>query len=108
MADKNASNTIASNTVKQTIVANIEAPRLKGVATADFVEFMRERKIYELAIQEKNKDPSTSITPISYKASVERNHLRVFISHKWLSANSVEEVTEENLQDCFKKRATRE
>lgn len=53
-------------TGEQAIVANLEAPRLKEVATSDFVQIMRGRKIYELDVEEKNKAFNKSIVPRSY------------------------------------------
>lgn len=94
--------------MKQTVVANLEAPWLKGVATSDFVEFVRERQIYELSVQEKNKYPNIYITPTSYRQSVERNHLKGFVAHKLVDATSVDTVTEEQLKAFFSKRAARE
>jgi len=44
----------SSSTVRQTIVETVEAPRLEGITTADFVKFKQDREVYERRIAEKN------------------------------------------------------
>lgn len=47
---------LGSKTVKQTIVETIEAPRLSGIETTDFVTFREKRANYERLLTEKNSD----------------------------------------------------
>ena len=41
-----------ASTVRQTIVETIEAPRLLGLSTGDFVKFKNDRELYERRIAE--------------------------------------------------------
>lgn len=95
-------------TIKQIIVANLEAPRLKGVYTADIIEFMCERTIYELAVGDKNKYHSKNIVEQCYNASVEKNQLTVFISRKWVTSTKVYDVRDDDLKKCFENITKRE
>lgn len=96
------------STVRQTIVANLEAPKLKGISTKNFITFLRLREAYERDVDEKNKEPGVQLTPTSYKASVDRTQLKTFITAGWVKADKLEDITEEQIKECIKKRAVRE
>lgn len=57
-------------TVRQTIIAPMEAPRLRVVSTKNFIEFNKIREIYGKQISDKKKDPSTHIPLASYKTYI--------------------------------------
>lgn len=99
---------VVKDTVKQTIVSNLEAPRLRGVSTQHFTTFLKERELYEKQLEEKNKDPGFKVSPTSYRASIDDEDLKIFITANWISASSVDEITEEELQKCVHSRAVRE
>ena len=58
MASSSNANITDPSTVKQTIVAYLEPPRLKRTTTANFNEFLRERELYEKHVVEKNLTPA--------------------------------------------------
>lgn len=89
-------------------MANLEAPKLKCVSTKHFSTFVRLRDTYERDVEENNKEPGVNITPTSYKASVDRAHLKIFITAGWVTSTEVDKVTEDEIKDCIKKRAVRE
>lgn len=95
-------------TVKQTIVTNLEAPRLNGVSTKHFTKFLMERELYEKQVSEKNKEPGVDITPASYRASIIDEDLEIFVTARWVSSETVSSVTEEELRKCIRDRAVRE
>lgn len=72
------------------------------------MKFVRERQIYDLAVEEKNKGSKIDIIPASYKTSVERNHLRIFISHGRLAAKILDEVNWIWSQSLYQKHKVRE
>lgn len=97
-----------ASTVKQTIVAHLEAPRLQGTTTKDFTKFVRERELYEKQVAEKNLSPDVSINAVTYKASIDDSILRMFMTFGWIPADTVDEISEQSLKDCIQKRANRE
>ena len=97
-----------SATVRQTIVTNLEAPRLEGVSTKDFTTFLRRRELYEKQIHEKNNEPGVNVTPTSYKACIDDSHLKIFLTAKWVEAETLEAITEEMLKECVKARSSHE
>eukprot|EP00737_Agarophyton_chilense_P000949 gb/GEZJ01001057.1/.p1 GENE.gb/GEZJ01001057.1/~~gb/GEZJ01001057.1/.p1 ORF type:complete len:583 (-),score=92.79 gb/GEZJ01001057.1/:1849-3597(-) len=103
MVDPSTSN---STTVRQTIISNLEAPRLQGVATKHFTYFLKLRELYEKQISEKNRELGLTITPTSFKASIDDSLLKIFITAEWISATAVSEITEDELTKCIKERAS--
>lgn len=95
-----------SGTVRQTIVTNLEAPRLQGVATKHFTQFKRKRELYEKQLAEKNREPGSNFPVTSYRASIDDAYLRIFITAHWIKATSLEEITEEELVGCVEARAS--
>jgi len=94
-----------TNTVRQTIVETVEAPRLTGLTTADFVEFKHAREVYERRIAEKNSDPNVSVQLTSYKDSIDPSVLQIFAIGDWVPVDKVAEITEQHLKDCIEARA---
>lgn len=97
-----------TSTVKQTIVTNLEAPRLKGVSTKEFNQFFRLRELYEKQIAERNREPGLNLTATSYRASIDDSDLRIFLTAGWVEATDISSITEEQLRECVKKRSVRE
>lgn len=102
-SDKASSST--AGTVRQTIVTNLEAPRLQGVATKHFTAFLKKRELYEKQVEEKNREPGVKITATSYRASIDDSYLRIFLTAEWIKAESLDKITEEQIKDCIKKKA---
>lgn len=96
-----------NDTVKQTIVANIEAPRLRGVSTKHFTQFYRLRQLYEKQIEEKNKEPGTSVNAVSYRASIDDADLKIFVAAKWIDVDDISKITEDQLKECVKSRSVK-
>lgn len=95
----------AKDTVRQTILEAIEAPRLKGINTSDFVEFSEKRAIYERLVSEKNEE-NGSVAPItSYRNSIDDCYLDAFMWADWVPVSSIEEITEDHLRQCISTRA---
>eukprot|EP00171_Calliarthron_tuberculosum_P003196 IDg3196t1 len=88
------------DTVKQTIVETVEAPRLTDVATSDFVTFKMRRQTYERVISEKNYDPLVNIPLTTYKSSISKHVQQLFVLANWVSASNLDDITEEQLKAC--------
>ena len=95
------------STVRQTIVATLEAPRLKGTTTKHFNLFLRERELYEKKLAEKNREPGVCISATTYYASIDDNMLRMFLAFGWINKPRIGDISEEELQDCVRLRANR-
>ena len=102
---KDGSDKQGGGTVHQTILTNVEPPQLEGVSTKHFVTFMRKRDLYEKQVSEKNREPGTSVTPMSLRACIDDSYLRMFLVPKWIEADSIAKITEQQLRDCVRKRA---
>lgn len=94
-------------TVRQTIVSSIEAPKLRGVSTKHFIEFRKNRELYEKQINEKNQEPGTRVPLISYKSSIENADLNIFIAAGWVSAATIDHITELQIRQCIEDRCHR-
>lgn len=95
------------STVKETVINCLEAPSLRGVSTRHFIEFKRLRLLYEKQIEEKSRQLKEEIVPTSYRASIEDDDLRTFITAGWIEANSIDELTERQIQECVESRCHR-
>ncbi|CAN8062119.1 unnamed protein product [Agarophyton chilense] len=104
MTDKGSPTT--DGNARQTLVTNFEASRLHGVATEHFTSFKRQSDLYEKQITEKKCDPGVDVTPTSYKASIDDSLTSIFITAGWIKAESMEDVREEHLKECARKRAS--
>ena len=93
--------------VRQTVVPFLEAPRLRGITTKDFVRFKKKREIYEVRLSEKNRVENSNTPATSYKASIDKLLLKNFLIAKWVDAASVEDISEESLKKCVEERAKR-
>lgn len=80
----------SSNTVRQTITFNVEAPRLQGNSLCHFVRFRTLKESYEGKIEEKNNQLGTHIIPISYKASFSEADLKMSIATQWVQTDSID------------------
>lgn len=93
--------------VSQTIVTNLEAPRLNGISVIHFNKFLRLRKLYEKKVEEKNREPGVAVTATSYKASIDSKYLEMMVAAKWIDADSTDDISEAQLKKCVNDRATR-
>lgn len=59
------------DTVKRTVIARLEAPRWKSIATSHFIEFKQRRDLYEKQQLEKWKQTYKAITSTFYKTICE-------------------------------------
>ena len=78
----------------------MEAPRLKGIRTADFIAFKQEREIYEPRIAEKNSDPNVRVQKTTYEDSIEPSILQIFAMGSWVPVDTVVEITVTHLKTC--------
>ena len=92
-------------TVRQTIFETLEAPRLTGFATADFINFKPKREIYERRVQETSAEQGTEIPATSYRNFIEKPILQIFITAQWVAVNEVEEISEQHLKNCVEERS---
>ena len=97
---------LRQTTVRQTIVETLEAPRLSGVSTEDFVKFKNAREIYERRLEAKNKDEGINVGATSFRDSVDELVLGLMIRAKWIEATDVENVTESQIRECVKTRSS--
>lgn len=95
----------SKDTVKQTIVETVEAPRLTDIATVDFVQFKIARAAYERIISEKNEDPAVNIPLTTYKSSISAPIQQLFVLANWVPVNTVEKITEAHLKKCVEDKA---
>lgn len=94
-----------TNQVRQTIVETLEAPRLTGISTEDFVSFKQKRDIYERRVEEKSQEQGVTIPATSYRNSIEKPILDIFITAQWVPVSSVEDIAEAHLKTCIEERA---
>ena len=90
-----------AGTVRQNIVETLEAPRLTGITTEAFVKFKQNRAIYERRVQEKNNQDGVEVQLTSYRSSVEEPILALMLRAKWIEADSIEFITEDQLKACI-------
>lgn len=95
----------SDDTVRQTIVETLEAPRLRGIETSDFVTFKQKREVYERRVQEKIAEQGVAIPATTYRNSIEKPVLEIFITAQWVPVPSIDDITEEHLKDCVEDRA---
>lgn len=101
-------NTQANNgTVRETVISCLEAPRLKGVSTRQFIEFKRLRDLYEKQVEEKSRNLKEDIVPTSLRASIEDDDLNIFIAAGWIDAESIDTITERQILQCIEERCKR-
>lgn len=93
-----------ADTVKQTIVETIEAPRLTNIDGSDFVTFTESDSIYEKKIEEKNKESGMKIPLTTYRSSVDELVLELFLIANWIKAEDVANVIEKQIKKCIKTR----
>lgn len=107
MTEEETAGTAATghDTVHQTIVESVEAPRLKGIGTKDFVRYKQRREVYERMITEKNEESGVSVPLTTYRNSIAKPVLDMFVTAQWVPADTVEEISEEHLKACVEERA---
>ena len=94
------------NTVRQTIVETLEAPRLTGIEVRDFVLFKERRIIYERQISEKSAEQGSPIPKTSLRNSIDPNVLKMFIRANLVPDTDVESISEASIEKCICERAT--
>lgn len=87
--------------MRQTIVETLEAPRLTGINTSDFVVFKDKRDLYERKLSEKNSENNTDIPITTYRNSVDESVLEFFYISGWIPVASIDEISEEDLKKCI-------
>lgn len=95
----------AKETVKQTIVESLHAPRLSAIDTSDFVSFKERRKTYERKVEEKSLEQKVKICTTSYRNSIDDSLLQIFIIVGSVSETDVEGITEESIKKCIDERS---
>eukprot|EP00171_Calliarthron_tuberculosum_P002686 IDg2686t1 len=94
-----------ASTIRQTIIETIEAPRLSDITTASFVLFKQKREIYERVITEKKADANVQIPLTTYRSSIPKPMLELFLLANWVSATKLEDITEDHLRACVTERS---
>ncbi|CAN8068085.1 unnamed protein product [Agarophyton chilense] len=89
-----------NDTVRQTIVKTIEAPRLEGIQTIDFVDFKRNCEVYSPRVAEKNSAAIVKIPLTSLHNSIEKKMLEMSIT----SAVSKKRLFDLKLERAARKR----
>ena len=84
-----------SSTVKQTIVETLEAPRLNGISTQDFVKFKQDRAIYERRAAKKNYQDGVTVALTSYRNSIKNPILALMLRAEWVTAPDTDCTTED-------------
>ena len=95
-----------AQTVKQTVVETLEAPRLLCTETQDFVKFKEAREVYERLVNEKSAELGTEIPKTSYRNSIDSSVLELFVTLQWVPESSVDSITENSLKACVNTKAT--
>lgn len=88
-------------TVEETALNCIGTLILKGDATHHFIELKQLLEVYEKQIEKKRRQLRKTIVPTSFKASIENGDLEIFIAAEWIEAYSINEVTEQQVQECI-------
>lgn len=94
--------------VKETVISCVEAPRLKGISTRHFIEFMRLIKLYEKQIEVKWKHLKEDIIPMSHRALIKDDDLKNFIAVEWVQCSSMDELSKMQIKQCVDERSKRE
>ena len=91
--------------IRQTIIHTLEAPMLQGISLQHFVDFKRKRDLYELRVEEKNREDGVQITPTSNRSSMDTILLRTLWRAKYIFADSVEDITEKDIRKCVEEKS---
>lgn len=78
----------------------IEASKLRVVSRTHFIVPKELRELYEKQLKEKARHPKYEIIPISYRASIEIDDLRIFIAAGWIDCACIDELTESQIVKC--------
>ena len=107
MTEEETARTAAAgpDTVHQTIVELVEAPRLKGIGTEEFVQYKQIREVYECRIKEKNEESGVSVPVTTYGNSISKPVLEMFVTAQWVPVETTEEITEDQLRACVEESA---
>ena len=105
-AAPNATGGDGVTSVHQTIVSNLDAPRLNRITTPDIVEFYRLRQVYVNRIAEKNAEPGVNVAAASLKSTISPDVLHIFVLAGWVEeVTKVSELTDEVLMMALQKRS---
>ncbi|PXF44743.1 hypothetical protein BWQ96_05502 [Gracilariopsis chorda] len=94
-----------TDTVRQTIIESVEAPRLRDISTEDFVLFKQKLEVYERQIAEKNAESGIQVPLKTYWNSITKPVLDIFVTACWVPVESVEDITEQHLRQCVEEPA---
>lgn len=75
---------IGPATFMQTIIADLEAPRLHLTFTSSFIEFKKRTQLYDKHFDERNKNSGAPIYPASLKASIDDSVFGGFLAAGWI------------------------
>lgn len=102
--EKVAERQVNATTMREIVVASLEAPKLRGLSTHHSIELRRAIGLYEKQIEEKNKQSDVQIAATTYKASVEDSDEGILLAAGWIQAALVSQVTELWLKQCVEDR----
>ena len=92
-----------NDTIKQTIIETIEAPRLENIIVRDSVAFKESRIIYERRISKKNADAAVQMPLSTYKISINESVLELFVTENCVDSTSVDRITEDRIKSYIDK-----
>ena len=88
----------SSDTVRQTIVETLGALRLRNVEIESFAKFKQKREIYKRRVEEKNKQDGVKMQLTTIRSIVDDNNLETMLHAEWVVADSIDQITEEQLE----------
>jgi len=94
-----------ASAIRQTIVETLDAPRLGGITTEDFVLFKQKREVYERRVMEKSLEQGMNIPATSYLNSIEKPILDILVTAQWVPVGTAADITEAHLKKCVEERA---
>lgn len=89
-----------SRMVKQTILSNIQALRLRGVLTKHFIKLKMPKEYYGKQVHEKNQDLNTNIVPLSLEVCFDDADPWTFLASYWIKASYIGEWAEQKIGKC--------
>ena len=93
------------STARETIVETLPDTKFTGIATEEFVNFKQAHELYERHVAEKNNEDGIEMQLTSCRSSIHDSSLALMESAKWVNADKVEDITEEQLKKCVHERS---
>lgn len=63
--------------------------------------------MYEKQVEEKSKQLPEESLPKSYMAAIDNVDLEIFLAAEWIEASSIDEIREQQVQQCVEERCKR-